>query len=96
MKYFNLADNAIVIKDATFSWGSEDEMVLKNINLTLENCSLAAVVGTVGSGKSSLFSSILGETEKLSGSINTHGTIAYVAQQAWIQNSTLRVSVWKF
>lgn len=89
---FKSTDDAINITDASFSWGNEDEVVLRNISLTVAKGSLAAVVGTVGSGKSSLISSILGETEKLSGSVNTHGTIAYVAQQAWIQNSTLKVS----
>lgn len=83
---------AVNIKDASFSWGDEGESALKNVNLVLETGSLSAVVGTVGSGKSTLISSILGETEKLSGKINTYGTIAYVAQQAWIQNSTLKVS----
>lgn len=84
--------NALRIEGASFSWGNE-EKVLKNINLRIPRGSIAAVVGPVGSGKSSLISSILGETEKFSGTVNTDGTMAYVAQQAWIQNATLRVSV---
>ena len=42
-------------------------------------------------GKSSLISSMLGEIGKVSGTVNTDGTIAIVAQQAWIQNATLQV-----
>jgi ABC-type Mn2+/Zn2+ transport system ATPase subunit len=49
-----------------------------------------AIVGTVGSGKTSMLSAMLGELEKVSGRVNTQGTIGYVAQQAWIQNVTLR------
>jgi ATP-binding cassette subfamily C (CFTR/MRP) protein 1 len=52
-----------------------------------------AVVGRVGSGKSSLLSALLGEMEKLEGNVNTYGKVAYVPQQAWIQNSTLRQNV---
>lgn len=55
--------------------------------------SLVAVVGTVGSGKSSLISAYLGEMDKLSGKVNSLGTIAYVSQQAWIQNATLQDNI---
>lgn len=91
-KYKNIDPiaNALQIERASFSWGGK-ETVLKDINLRVPRGSIAAVVGPVGSGKSSLISSILGETDKFSGTVNTHGTMAYVAQQAWIQNATLRV-----
>ncbi|CAG7718432.1 unnamed protein product, partial [Allacma fusca] len=84
----------VSVKDGTFSW---DETIgtpaLRNINLNIKKGSLVAVVGSVGSGKSSLLSAILGEMEKLSGSVNTTGSIAYVSQQAWIQNATLRNNI---
>lgn len=54
---------------------------------------LVAVVGTVGAGKSSIISAILGEMDRLSGRVNTTGTIAYVSQQAWIQNATLQDNI---
>jgi ABC-type Mn2+/Zn2+ transport system ATPase subunit len=50
-----------------------------------------AVVGNVGSGKSSLLSALLGEMKTTSGRVNTVGKIAYVPQQAWMQNCTLKV-----
>lgn len=80
------------MENASFTWG-EEELVLKNINLHVIKGQIAAVVGPVGCGKSSLISSILGETEKKSGTVNTDGSMAYVAQQAWIQNATLQVSL---
>ena len=52
-----------------------------------------AVVGTVGSGKSSLISALLGEMDKISGRVNTVGKIAFVPQQAWIQNATLQDNI---
>ena len=52
-----------------------------------------AVVGLVGAGKSSLLSALLGEMETLSGSVRLSGSRAYVAQQAWIQNLTLRDNI---
>lgn len=67
------------MENGTFSWG-EEETVLKNINVRVDKGKLAAVVGTVGSGKSSLLSALLGEMERVSGRVNTLGKIAYVSQ----------------
>ena len=67
--------------------------MLKNINLQVEKEKCVAVVGTVGSGKSSLLSALLGEMDKISGRVNTVGKIAYVSQQAWIQNATLQDNI---
>nr|XP_015838719.1 PREDICTED: multidrug resistance-associated protein 1 isoform X5 [Tribolium castaneum] len=81
----------LVIENGCFNW--DEEQVLKNINIRIEKKSLCAVVGSVGSGKSSLLSAFLGEMDKTSGRVNTVGTIAYVSQQAWIQNATLRDNI---
>lgn len=48
-----------------------DRPTLRNINLQVEQGQLVAVVGTVGSGKSSLLSALLGEMEKINGRVNT-------------------------
>ncbi|XP_055548703.1 multidrug resistance-associated protein 1 isoform X7 [Wyeomyia smithii] len=82
----------LLIENGVFSWG-EDETTLKNINMRVEKNQLAAIVGTVGSGKSSVLSALLGEMEKISGRVNTVGRIAYVSQQAWIQNATLQNNI---
>jgi ABC-type bacteriocin/lantibiotic exporter with double-glycine peptidase domain len=46
------------------------ETVLKGINMEVRRGELVAVVGTVGSGKSSLLSCIMGEMEKISGTVS--------------------------
>lgn len=85
--------DSITLKEATFSWSSEEAPVLKNITMSARSGALVAVVGSVGSGKSSLLSAILGSLEKKSGSANVRGRLAYVAQQTWIQNSTLKENI---
>ena len=61
---------AVEIKDGVFSWDDENgEEVLKNINFSINKGELTAIVGTVGSGKSSLLASILGEMHKISGKV---------------------------
>ncbi|KAK7067583.1 Canalicular multispecific organic anion transporter 1, partial [Halocaridina rubra] len=86
----------ISIENGTFAWGNDEEYgkpVLRNVNMEVDHGSLVAVVGSVGTGKSSMCSAILGEMEKKSGRVNVKGSIAYVAQQAWIQNATLESNV---
>ncbi|XP_075974894.1 multidrug-Resistance like Protein 1 isoform X3 [Anticarsia gemmatalis] len=86
--------NPIVVENGHFTWGDQDaEPALKNINLHIPRGSLVAVVGAVGSGKSSLLAALLGEMNKVSGRVNLNGDIAYVPQQAWIQNATLQDNI---
>lgn len=62
---------------------------LQDINLTIPKGSLTAVVGRVGQGKSSLLSALIGEMYKRHGSVHVIGSVAFVSQQAWIQNGTV-------
>ncbi|XGW32574.1 hypothetical protein V3C99_017265 [Haemonchus contortus] len=87
-------EEAVKIENATFTWESGDaEETLKNITMTVERGQLVAIVGKVGVGKSSLLQAILGEMNKVSGSVNVSGSVAYVPQQAWIQNLSLRNNI---
>ncbi|CAN8068720.1 unnamed protein product [Agarophyton chilense] len=67
--------------------------VLSDVNVKFKGGELAAIVGRVGSGKSSLIHAILGEMRKLRGSVTLQGSVAYVAQTAWIFNDTLRNNI---
>lgn len=96
------ATNAIEVRNASFNWDRVDPsstflspLTLSNLNVTVPKGSLIAVVGSVGSGKSSFLYSLLGEMVKVSGSVNIAAgqKIAYVSQQAWIQNSTVRENI---
>ena len=61
---------AVEVKDGVFSWDDENgEEALKNINLEINKGKITAIVGTVGSGKSSLLAAILGEMHKIRGKV---------------------------
>ncbi|KAJ2656945.1 hypothetical protein IWW48_004768 [Coemansia sp. RSA 1200] len=83
----------VKVKNGTFGWLSSDEPTLTDINIECRRNELVAVVGRVGSGKSSLVSAVLGDMVKSAGSVTVQGTIAYVPQQAWIMNATLRDNI---
>uniref|UniRef100_A0A7M4EQJ9 ABC-type glutathione-S-conjugate transporter n=1 Tax=Crocodylus porosus TaxID=8502 RepID=A0A7M4EQJ9_CROPO len=63
------------------------------INLSVLEGNLLAVVGQVGAGKSSLLATLLGELQKLEGHVSVKGTVAYVPQQAWIQNASVEDNI---
>ncbi|XP_038631368.1 multidrug resistance-associated protein 5-like isoform X2 [Scyliorhinus canicula] len=69
------------------------QSALHNINLTVEQGKLVGICGSVGSGKSSLISAILGQLILLEGTVAVRGTFAYVAQQAWLLNTSLRDNI---
>uniref|UniRef100_F7GMR5 ATP binding cassette subfamily C member 13 n=1 Tax=Macaca mulatta TaxID=9544 RepID=F7GMR5_MACMU len=88
-----IGDHAIEFTDASFSWNKTGMPVLKDLNIKIPEGALVAVVGQVGSGKSSMLSAILGEMEKLTGVVQRKGSVAYVSQQAWIQNCILQENI---
>eukprot|EP00057_Strongylocentrotus_purpuratus_P020901 XP_011675375.1 PREDICTED: multidrug resistance-associated protein 5 [Strongylocentrotus purpuratus] len=67
--------------------------VLFDVNFDLPNGHLVGVCGSVGSGKSSLVNAILGQMEKVKGTCKVRGKFAYVAQEAWIFNATVRENI---
>lgn len=66
---------------------------LSNIDLRISDGTLTAIVGRIGQGKSSLLSALMGDMYKLHGVVKIFGDIAYVPQQAWIVNATLKDNI---
>lgn len=74
---------------------------LRNINVSIKPGELIAVVGTVGSGKSSLLSAILGDMEPTLGSSvlipngrnNCVNFMSYCCQSPWVINSSLKGNI---
>ncbi|GAB9464782.1 Atp-binding protein [Globisporangium polare] len=67
--------------------------VLRSINLHAKSGDLLAIVGHVGAGKSTLLSGILGDARCSRGSVALRGQVAYVSQQPFIQNATVRENI---
>ncbi|KAJ2808048.1 hypothetical protein H4R21_000229, partial [Coemansia helicoidea] len=87
------SDVLVSVDGATFKWLSTGEPVLKDVDIKCRRDELVAVIGRVGAGKSSLVSAILGDMVKCAGAVTTCGSIAYVPQQPWIMNATLRDNI---
>lgn len=85
--------NSITVKNATFTWARDEPPTLNGITFAIPDGALVAVVGQVGCGKSSLLSALLAEMDKVEGHVTLKGSVAYVPQQAWIQNDSLRENI---
>lgn len=70
-----LPSDRVEFEDASIAWPSDsqeedpDRYILRNINLRFPNHELSIISGPTGSGKSLLLAAILGEADKLSGTI---------------------------
>ncbi|XP_010467156.1 PREDICTED: ABC transporter C family member 13 isoform X2 [Camelina sativa] len=90
-------DLSVFVEDASCTWSSnvEDDynLTIKHVSLRVPKGSFVAVIGEVGSGKTSLLNSLLGEMQCVHGSILLNGSVAYVPQVPWILSGTLRENI---
>lgn len=85
---------AINMINVTAKWEkTQQENTLMNLNLMIEKSKLYAVIGMVGSGKSSFLSAILGEIGLIRGQVMVNGDISYASQEAWVFGSTVRQNI---
>ena len=66
------ADAAVKVEGGFFSWEGDDQQAnwrLEDINMSISHGQLVALVGSVGAGKSSILSALLGEMKKDAGRV---------------------------
>ncbi|KAK7867419.1 hypothetical protein R5R35_003843 [Gryllus longicercus] len=87
-------DLAVCMRGVSAKWepGSA-KLTLDNINVSVRSGSLAAVVGPVGSGKSSLLQAVLGELPPLEGDVEVRGRVSFAGREAWVFAGTVRQNV---
>ncbi|XP_065919562.1 ATP-binding cassette sub-family C member 4-like isoform X2 [Dysidea avara] len=85
----------IIVSNLTASWTHDREkVVLKDINFSVDQSNrLLAVVGPVGSGKSSILQCLLRELEALDGSVDIEGSVSYASQDPWIFSGTIKENI---
>lgn len=66
---------------------------LQHMNLEIGRNELVAVIGGVGSGKTSLLAALAGDMRKTSGEVVFGASKAFCPQYAWIQNATVRQNI---
>ncbi|XP_057709528.1 ATP-binding cassette sub-family C member 4-like isoform X3 [Corythoichthys intestinalis] len=87
-------DCMLKIEDLVCYWDKMQEVPTLQIpSFTVRAGELLAVIGPVGSGKSSLLSAILGELSQESGVVKVRGDLTYTCQQPWILPGTVRSNI---
>jgi len=88
-----LSDDALLSNPEDEANTEQLPSTLRAISLRAISGTLVGVAGPVGSGKTSLLCSILGDVPRNGGRVVIRGSIAYCAQEPWIQNASLRDNV---
>ncbi|KAF2168939.1 hypothetical protein M409DRAFT_20953 [Zasmidium cellare ATCC 36951] len=71
----------------------EKPFEVKDVNLSVGRDELVAVIGSVGSGKSSLLAALAGDMRKTKGSVTFGADRSFCPQYAWIQNATVKENI---
>lgn len=66
---------------------------LHNLDFKVGRNELLAIIGGVGSGKSSVLAALAGEMRKTSGEVVMGASRAFCPQYAWIQNATVKENI---
>ena len=84
----------VFLENVTFVWSNVSELpTLDNVSLSATNGTLVGITGPVGSGKTSLLMTILGELPITSGKISCIGKMAFVSQTPWVYSGTVRDNI---
>ncbi|CCT72441.1 related to multidrug resistance protein [Fusarium fujikuroi IMI 58289] len=84
----------MIVSETSFGWSKAEAPVLRNISFPIRKSHFTFVIGSVGSGKSTLMKALLGELQPYKGFVYTDARrIAFVDQKPWIQNLTIRQNI---
>ncbi|CAH1104964.1 unnamed protein product [Psylliodes chrysocephalus] len=84
----------ITLKNLTVKWNlSYTDNALENINMNIPDGQLVGIIGPVGSGKSSLLQTILGELDIVHGEMAIRGQVSYASQEPWVFGGTIRQNI---
>ncbi|CRK99302.1 CLUMA_CG012571, isoform A [Clunio marinus] len=86
--------NVIEVINVNASWTSDyKSKTLSDLNMKIKSGKLCAIVGSVGSGKSSILQLLLGELPIYSGDVLINGDISYGSQESWLFSGTVRNNI---
>ncbi|XP_075985083.1 ATP-binding cassette sub-family C member 4-like [Anticarsia gemmatalis] len=86
-------DVGILIQNVSASWTEDGPITLNNLNLTVPKGKLCAIIGAVGSGKSSVLQLLLNELRSSSGRVYLSGPLSYASQEPWLFVATVRQNI---
>nr|XP_049698223.1 ATP-binding cassette sub-family C member 4 isoform X1 [Helicoverpa armigera] len=86
-------DVGILIQNVSASWTDDGPITLNQLNLMVPKGKLCAIIGSVGSGKSSVLQLLLSELRSSNGRIYLSGPLSYASQEPWLFVATVRQNI---
>eukprot|EP00760_Papus_ankaliazontas_P006663 PhM_4_TR1312/c0_g1_i2/m.52757/K05673/ABCC4; ATP-binding cassette, subfamily C (CFTR/MRP), member 4 len=83
----------ITVSNVSGKWEPTSPFSLQDVSFHVNPGEVVALVGKVGSGKSSILECLLGEFTPQSGGVHISGKIAYASQVPWMMNDTVRNNI---
>ncbi|KAL2016707.1 hypothetical protein VTK56DRAFT_3170 [Thermocarpiscus australiensis] len=80
-------------EDASTLVEEREPFKLQDLTFEIGRNELVAVIGTVGSGKTSLLAALAGDMRKTGGKVVLGASRAFCPQYAWIQNATVQENI---
>jgi ATP-binding cassette subfamily C (CFTR/MRP) protein 1 len=81
------------VSSSTLADGDDKPFAINGIDLNIGRNELVAIIGGVGSGKSSLLGALAGDMRRTGGDVTFAGSRAFCPQYAWIQNATVKDNI---
>ncbi|KAH8739469.1 hypothetical protein FG386_000441 [Cryptosporidium ryanae] len=88
----NRSSDAVIFDNVSFNYRNNDN-ILNSINLVVKKKETIGIIGSVGSGKTTIIELILNEIQPTSGSISSSGSVFYCPQTSWVINNTIRDNI---
>jgi ATP-binding cassette, subfamily C (CFTR/MRP), member 4 len=86
--------NVIEMINVNATWTNDyNSKTLSDLNIKVKSGKLYAIIGSVGSGKSSILQLLLGELPIYSGDVLINGDISYGSQESWLFSGTVRNNI---
>lgn len=85
---------ALRLTRASAGWNADNPLIVQDVNLDISSPTVLAVVGPIGSGKTTFLQMLLGETQRTAGSVALSSfRIGYCSQTPWLTNEPARNNI---
>lgn len=94
LSFYSPTKAKVLLEQVNAKWLEESpENTLKDIDLSISSNQVVAVIGPVGSGKSSLLNVLLKELPLTQGKMSIQGRISYSSQEPWLFSASVRQNI---
>lgn len=89
----NDSEKCVIFNRVTAIWNKQTTAGLYGVSFEVKDSEFCAIIGQVGSGKSTILQTILHELEIDRGELTVKGVVSYAAQEPWLFEATVRQNI---